>query len=102
MSTPIAYGLDFGTSNSSVSVAFDDRTVDMVPIDPGGTMPHSLPSIAYLHRNGNRAAGQNAAEEFLITEAKFSPEPFEGRNDATQKYCPNYRQCYRSQCSCKA
>jgi hypothetical chaperone protein len=32
-----------------------------------GTLPEILPSIVYLHRNKNRAAGQDAVEQFLVT-----------------------------------
>lgn len=66
MKRPVGYGLDFGTSNSSIAVAYDDLTVDVVRIG-GGDMPDSLPSIAYLHRSGNRDAGADAINEYFIT-----------------------------------
>ena len=69
MKSAVGYGIDFGTSNSSIAIAYDDRTVDVVRIARGGDMPHSLPSIAYLHRSGNRDAGEDAVNEYLITGA---------------------------------
>lgn len=61
---PIAYGIDFGTTNSSISVAYPDR-VDL--IDLGEEIPEVMPSIVYLHRDGNRSAGADAVQQFLVT-----------------------------------
>lgn len=62
---PVGYGIDFGTTNSSIAVAYPQR-VEVVPVETG-TMPEILPSIVYLHRDKNRAAGQDAVEQFLVT-----------------------------------
>jgi hypothetical chaperone protein len=62
---PIAYGIDFGTTNSSIAVAYRDR-VDVVPVERGA-LAEVLPSIIYLNRDRNRAAGQEAVEQFLVT-----------------------------------
>jgi hypothetical chaperone protein len=60
---PIAYGIDFGTSNSAVSVAYPDH-VEVLPIGPSrSTM--TLPSFVYLHRGGRRDAGDEAVRTFL-------------------------------------
>jgi hypothetical chaperone protein len=59
---PIAYGIDFGTTNSAVSIAHPDR-VEVVRVGP----QEVLPSIVYLHRNGNRAAGEDAVAQFMVT-----------------------------------
>jgi hypothetical chaperone protein len=64
-SEPIAYGIDFGTTNSSIAVAYRDL-IEVIPVDSGST-PEILPSIVYLNRDRNRAAGQEAIEQFLIT-----------------------------------
>src|SRR5688572_17843096 len=64
MNGPIAYGIDFGTSNSSISIAYPDR-VELVNV--GIAIPEVLPSIVYLHRNGQRAAGEDAVQQFLVT-----------------------------------
>lgn len=66
MKSAVGYGIDFGTSNSSIAVAFDDGSVEVLPVGTA-TMPHSLPSISYLHRDSNRLAGDDAINEFLIT-----------------------------------
>lgn len=61
-SHPLGYGIDFGTSNSSVSVAYRDR-VDVLPL--GQSASRTLPSFVYLHRAGRRAAGDEAVRTFL-------------------------------------
>jgi hypothetical chaperone protein len=66
---PIGYGIDFGTTNSAVSIAYDDR-VEVVPIEPPTGLPTMLPSITYLHRDGNRLAGMQAAETYMVTGAQ--------------------------------
>lgn len=62
---PLGYGIDFGTTNSSIALATPEA-VTVLPI-PGGTIATALPSIIYLHRNGDRAAGMDAVEQYLIT-----------------------------------
>jgi hypothetical chaperone protein len=62
---PVAYGIDFGTTNSSIAVAYRDR-IEVVPVELGSTQ-EILPSIIYLNRDKNRAAGQEAIEQFLVT-----------------------------------
>jgi hypothetical chaperone protein len=62
---PIAYGLDFGTSNSLVSVAWPDR-VEVVDVG-ARRVPENLPSVIYLNADGNRAAGDPAIEQFLVS-----------------------------------
>jgi molecular chaperone DnaK (HSP70) len=44
-SRPLGCGIEFGTSNSSVSVAYADR-VDVLPI--GQSTARTLPSFVYL------------------------------------------------------
>ncbi len=62
----VGCGLDFGTSNSSIAVAYEDR-VEVLKIDPSSILPNSLPSMGYLHRNGNQSAGVGAVDLFLVT-----------------------------------
>lgn len=64
MKTPIAYGIDFGTTNSALAVAFDDGTTQVLGVDAGEQL---LPSVVYLHRNQNRLAGNEALATFLVT-----------------------------------
>ena len=61
----VAYGIDFGTTNSSIAIASAD-SVSVLPI-PGGSVATCLPSIIYLHRNGNKGAGMDAVEQYLVT-----------------------------------
>src|SRR6202158_4196848 len=60
VTAPLGCGIDFGTSNSAVSIAYADR-VEVVPIGQART----LPSFIYLHRSGRRAAGDAAVRTFL-------------------------------------
>jgi len=68
MREALAYGIDFGTSNSAISIAYRDG-VDVVAVDAQSALVESLPSIVYLHRGGNRAAGLDAVQQFLTTGA---------------------------------
>ena len=61
---PLAYGIDFGTTNSSIAVAYRDR-IEIVPVEAAG-LHDVLPSLIYLHRDRNQAAGQDAIEQFVI------------------------------------
>lgn len=75
--TVLGYGIDFGTTNSAISIAYDDR-VDVVDVEPRSSLPTMLPSMVYLHRNRNRLAGTQAAENFMVT----------GRNRHSCSACP--------------
>lgn len=62
MTVPIAYGIDFGTTNSAIAVAYDDGTTEVL------AAPEELTqSLIYLHRNMNRLVGQDAVRAFLNT-----------------------------------
>ena len=63
MTYPIAYGIDFGTTNSSLAIAYADR-VETLPIYPGSQMPACLPSMVYLHRSDDSSAGKEALQRF--------------------------------------
>lgn len=65
---PLAYGIDFGTTNSTIAVAYRDR-IETLPVESSIT-PAVLPSIIYLNRDRNRAAGQQAVEQFLVAGAR--------------------------------
>ncbi len=62
---PLGYGIDFGTSNSAVSVAYADR-VEVLPIGPTRAAT-TLPSFVYLHRTGSRLAGTEGVKTFLTS-----------------------------------
>lgn len=67
MSEPIGYGIDFGTTNSSIAVAYSDHVevIEVTTKDP--VMSRAMPSTVYLHRSGDRSAGRQAVEQYLIT-----------------------------------
>jgi hypothetical chaperone protein len=59
----LGYGIDFGTSNSAISIAYQDR-VDVLPLGRERSSL-TLPSFVYLHRSGRRAAGDEGVKTFL-------------------------------------
>ena len=60
---PVGYGIDFGTSNSAVSIAYADR-VEGVRLGKSQAAM-TLPSFIYLQRAGRRSAGDEAIKTFL-------------------------------------
>jgi hypothetical chaperone protein len=60
---PVGYGIDFGTSNSAISIAYPDR-VEVLALGRSRSAM-TLPSFVYLHRGGRRAAGDEAVKTFL-------------------------------------
>jgi hypothetical chaperone protein len=67
---PIAYGIDFGTTNSSIAIAHRDG-VQVVDVSTDGVR-EVLPSIVYLHRDGIRAAGEEAVQQYLVTGSRMT------------------------------
>lgn len=57
---PIAYGIDFGTTNSVLSIAYDDRTEVMTQL--GMSL---LRSVVYLDAAGTRTAGEQSLKQFM-------------------------------------
>ena len=61
----IAYGIDFGTSNSLISIA---RPGSVEVVDLGSRrVRQNLPSVIYLNADGNRVAGDPAIEQYLVS-----------------------------------
>ncbi len=58
---PVGCGIDYGSSNSAVAVAFPDR-VEVIGEDAGDAL---VPSTLYLHRSGQRVAGARGPELFF-------------------------------------
>ena len=63
MSAPIAYGIDFGTSNSAISVAYPDEA-ELVPLGSDGA--DVLPSVVYIDTMRQRLAGDQAVRQYLV------------------------------------
>ncbi len=61
LSQPIAYGIDFGTSNSSIAVSYrrNEASLDELT-DPG------VPSLLYLDAVGLELVGDTAAQQYLL------------------------------------
>ena len=72
MSRPVAYGIDFGTSNSSIAVAFEDGAEMGVVNDQGDTV---MPSIVYVDATRNRLAGVDAVDNYI----RFAADPSRAR-----------------------
>lgn len=68
MTTPIAYGIDFGTTNSSIAAALP-HGVELVPVE-FNSAAEILRSVVYLGRNGNQLAGESAVQRFLVDGAR--------------------------------
>src|SRR5258708_9085820 len=59
----VGYGLDSGSRKCAISVAYAER-VEVLALGPSRSAM-TLPSFVYLHRGGNRAAGDEAVKTFL-------------------------------------
>lgn len=64
------FGLDFGTSNTTMAVARDGR-VDVLDLDPvaGATMP----TVLYVRRDGEAIVGRGAIDAFLADNLSRGP-----------------------------
>jgi hypothetical chaperone protein len=60
---PLGYGIDFGTSNSAISIAYQDH-VEVLALGAARSSL-TLPSFVYLHRSGRRNAGDEGVKTFL-------------------------------------
>ena len=59
-----AYGLDFGTSNSSIATADAGRT-HVLPVDAGAANPQVVSSVLYVDRQGGVSIGAEAVRDFV-------------------------------------
>ncbi|HVD00720.1 MAG TPA: Hsp70 family protein [Candidatus Dormibacteraeota bacterium] len=84
---PIGCGIDFGTSNSAIAVAYADG-VEVVPAE-SGLDGLTLASVAYLHRDGDRRAGEAAIARYLV----------QGHLHHTCLHCPLVR--YGAETDCR-
>lgn len=72
METPTVYALDFGTSNSLLAAANDDRTWGPVPLDPRASDPTILRSVLYFPDASRCYFGEEAL-------ARYTENGLEGR-----------------------
>ncbi len=62
--TKPSFGIDFGTSNSSVAMVHDDEA-EVLELDSANDSPRSLPSLLYISRDGDCIVGRSAANTFI-------------------------------------
>jgi hypothetical chaperone protein len=60
-------GLDFGTTNSSISY-YDGKDLFRIHLDPANDSPYVLPSLLYIDRKYAAVVGTEAAREYLKRE----------------------------------
>jgi hypothetical chaperone protein len=58
------YGLDFGTSNSAISI-FTEGQARVIPVDPGQGRPEIMSTLIYIRRDGEIAIGRAASENYF-------------------------------------
>ncbi len=61
------FGIDFGTTNSSIAF-YDGRELQRPVVDPGSDNPLVLPSLLYIDRQQHSTAGTAAAQQYLHNE----------------------------------
>ncbi len=60
----LRYGLDFGTSNSSIALCRDGR-VGVLPVDPAAQNPSLVSSVLFIDRQGQSWIGAEAIRVFV-------------------------------------
>lgn len=59
------YGLDFGTSNSAISLLRDGTNqVEVLPVDPSQSRPEIMSTLIYIRRDGATTVGRSASEAY--------------------------------------
>ena len=64
------FGLDFGTSNTSVAVWDGDRST-VLPIDP--LAGNAMPTVLYVRRDGTSLVGRPAIDAYLLDNRQRGP-----------------------------
>ncbi|HUX35717.1 MAG TPA: Hsp70 family protein [Candidatus Paceibacterota bacterium] len=60
----IAFGLDFGTTNSVLAVS-QNGSVEIVDIDPSGASKKTLKSVLFFDEEGDISIGQEAIDQYI-------------------------------------
>ncbi len=63
MRRPVAYGIDFGTTNSSIAIAYDDYAEI---VQHGREQREMVPSVVYIDRSRLRLIGDDAVRQYLV------------------------------------
>ncbi len=63
MSRPVAYGIDFGTTNSSIAIAYDNYAEI---VQHGREQREMVPSVVYIDRSRLRLIGDDAVRQYLV------------------------------------
>ena len=66
----VRFGLDFGTSNTSVAVWDGDRST-VLPIDP--LAGAAMPTVLYVRRDGSSLVGRPAIDAYLADNRQRGP-----------------------------
>ncbi len=69
-SRPVRFGLDFGTSNTSVAL-WDGERSTVLPIDP--LAGAAMPTVLYVRRDGSSLVGRPAIEAYLADNRQRGP-----------------------------
>ncbi len=61
---PESYGLDFGTTNSSIAIA-QEGSIRVLPVDPAASNPAVVSSVLYVDQAGTASIGAQAIRQFV-------------------------------------
>lgn len=65
--TAVGYGIDFGTSNSTLAVAYDDRDdIEVVMVDHRAVQQQMRATLLYLDRDALTLTGARGAQNFML------------------------------------
>src|SRR5919108_4789334 len=63
-------GLDFGTTNSSIALAHDDRSSEAILFQAGSGKTHTYRSVIYFEPKTPASTGPSAIERYLAADEK--------------------------------
>src|SRR5687768_1901802 len=69
-SRAVRFGLDFGTSNTSLAI-WDGERSTVLPIDP--LAGAAMPTVLYVRRDGSSAVGRPAIQAYLADNRERGP-----------------------------